>query len=152
MGDKNINIKNRRAYFDFEITDTYDAGIMLTGTEIKSIREGMANINDAYCFFKKEELWVKNMHISEYKEGSYNNHDPIRNRKLLLSRRELDKLQKKVDQKGVTIVALRLFISGRGFAKLEIGLAKGKKSHDKRHSIKEKENKRQLDRIMKRRG
>jgi len=149
MADQLINIKNRRAYFDFEISDTFEAGIQLTGTEIKSIRGGRANIGDAYCFFKKGELWVKNMHIDEYELGTHYNHEPLRTRKLLMNKRELKKLESKATAKGFTIIALRCFVSERGFAKLEIGLAKGKKSHDKRHSIKDKENKRDLDRIMK---
>lgn len=145
-----INIKNRKANFEYEVLDKYTAGIQLTGSEIKSIRAGEANLKEAYCFFRKDELYIKNMHISEYSHGGVYNHDPIRLRKMLLTKKELSKLQdKKKKDKSLTIVPLRLFISNRGFAKLDIALAKGKKSHDKRHSIKEKESKRELQRAMK---
>ena len=145
-----INIKNRKANFEYEVLDKYTAGIQLTGSEIKSIRAGEANLKEAYCFFRKDELYIKNMHISEYSHGGVYNHDPIRLRKMLLTKKELKKLQeKKKKDKSLTIVPLRLFISNRGFAKLNIALAKGKKSHDKRHSIKEKESKRELQRALK---
>lgn len=145
-----INIKNRKANFEYEVLDKYTAGIQLTGSEIKSIRAGEANLKEAYCFFRKDELYIKNMHISEYSHGGVYNHDPIRLRKMLLTKKELNKLQeKKKKDKSLTIVPLRLFVSDRGFAKLDIALAKGKKSHDKRHSIKEKESKRELQRALK---
>ena len=119
---------------------------MLTGTEIKAIRQGKANLNDAYCFFKDDDLWIKNLHISEYDDGGYSNHAPKRDRKLLLHRHQLRKMQSKLREKGVTVIPVRLYISDRGFAKLEIGLARGKKLYDKRQSIKEKDVKRNLQR------
>jgi SsrA-binding protein len=142
-------IKNKRAYFEFEILDTYTAGIMLTGTEIKSVREGKVNLGDGFCFFKKDDLFVRNLHITEYSHGAYANHDPLRQRKLLLTKRELRKIQAKVKERGFTIVPVSMFISERGFAKLEIALARGKKTHDKRESIKARDSKKELDRAMK---
>ena len=144
-----VNIQNRRAYFEYEVMDQYTAGIMLTGTEIKSIKEGKANINEAYCVFQQGELFIKNMHITEYKLGTHYNHDPLRLRKLLLKGRELTKMLTKVKEKGLTIIPLKIFLSERGYAKMDIALAKGKKVHDKRDSIKNKDNKRDLDRVMK---
>jgi SsrA-binding protein len=135
----NIDIKNKRASFDYEFLDTCTAGIVLSGTEIKSIRAGKAALADAYCYFVNGELYVKNMHIAEYGWGSFSNHDPRRDRKLLLHRKELQKLFRRHKEKGLTIVATRLFISDRGFAKLMIALARGKKAYDKRASIKEKD-------------
>lgn len=146
----NINITNRRAGFNFFITDSWEAGIILTGTEIKAIRQGKASLNDAYCFFKNEDLWVKNLHISEYDDGGYSNHAPKRDRKLLLHRHQLRKIQSKLKEKGVTLIPVRLYISDRGFAKLELGLARGKKLFDKRETIKQAEAKRELGRVMKR--
>jgi SsrA-binding protein len=146
MAQENINIKNRRAGFEYEFIEKFVCGILLTGTEIKSIRQGDANISDAYCHFEASELFVQNMHISEYKQGNIYNHEPKRKRKLMLKRRELRKLEKKVKQKGLTIIPIRIFINNRGFAKLEIALAKGKKVHDKRESIKEKDVKRDMER------
>lgn len=148
MADSRLNISNRKARYEFELIETYVAGMQLTGTEIKSIRAGKAAIAESFCLFQKGELFIKNMHIAEYKQGSYANHDPIRLRKLLLNRRELEKLHKGVDKKGLTIVPLKVFISENGFAKLEIALARGKKMHDKRESIKERDVKRQLDRNL----
>lgn len=145
-----INIKNRRATFDYEIIETFTAGLVLTGTEIKSIRQGKAGLTDTYCIIINGEVWVKNMHIAEYFYGSYNNHEARRDRKLLLNKREIDKLSKSNDTAGFSIVPLRLFINERGYAKLVIAIGKGKKVYDKRHSIKEREDKRMLDRIMKR--
>lgn len=142
----NIEIKNRRAAFDYELLETFTAGIVLAGTEIKAIREGKASLSDAYCFFMNGELWVKNVNISEYRFGTYANHNAKRDRKLLLNKRELQKLERKTKERGFTIVALRLFISENGFAKLEIALARGKKSYDKRESIKEKDLRREQDR------
>ena len=150
MANTQINIKNKRATFDYEIVETFTAGLVLTGTEIKSIRQGKAGLTDTYCIIVNEEVWVKNMHIAEYFYGSYNNHEARRDRKLLLNKREIEKLSKSNAVAGFSIVPLRLFINERGYAKLVIAIAKGKKVYDKRHSIKEREDKRMLDRIMKR--
>ena len=149
MAEKEINIVNRRASFNYFVSATYEAGIMLTGTEIKSVREGKAGLGDAYCFLKNGELWIKNMHISEYAAGSYNNHIPKRERKLLLNKVELRKLATRTKERGTTIIPVRLYINDRGFAKLEIGLAKGKKKFDKRESLKEAEAKREMSRAKK---
>ncbi len=146
----NVNIKNKRATFDYEIIDRYTAGLQLFGTEIKSIRDNKAGLADTYCTFINDELWVKNMHIATYFFGTYNNHDVKRDRKLLLTKRELRKLQRATRETGYTIVPTRLFIDGKGLAKLEIGLARGKKNYDKRESLKEKDDKRAIDRVMKR--
>ena len=143
----NVNIKNRRATFDYIVTETYTAGIVLTGTEIKSIRQSKASLVDTYCTFIAGELWVKNMHVSEYFYGSYNNHVARRDRKLLLERKELRKLQNAVKNPGFTIVPTRLFINEKGLAKLVIALARGKHEYDKRESIKERDDKREMDRI-----
>ena len=150
MSGNNINIRNKRVTFEFNLLDKYTAGLQLTGTEIKSIRDGKVSLGDAYCTFSKGELYVKNMHIAEYSKGTHYNHEPTRPRKLLLTKRELGKLDSKVKERGLTIVPVRLFISDRGFAKLEIALAQGKKVHDKRQSIKEKDVKRDMDREMRR--
>jgi SsrA-binding protein len=141
-----INIKNKRAYYEYEILEKFIAGIQLLGTEIKSIRAGKASIAEAYCYIKKHELFVKSMHIAEYDPASYNNHEPLRERKLLLNRNELNKLEKKLKNQGLTIIPLSVFINNNGYAKIQIALAQGKKIHDKRHSIKEKDIKRDLDR------
>ncbi|VAV83641.1 tmRNA-binding protein SmpB [hydrothermal vent metagenome] len=147
---KNINIKNKKARFEYEIIDKYTAGIVLTGTEIKSIRQSKASIAESFCEFNEQgELFVINMSIEEYAYGNYSNHRPKAERKLLLNKRELKKLEKEVKNTGLTIVPLRLFINEKGFAKLEIALAKGKKLYDKRESIKDRDNKRDLDRIKK---
>jgi len=143
----NIIIKNKKASFEYEFLDKYIAGIQLFGTEIKSIREGKANIADAYCFFRNHELWIQNMHISEYWWGTCNNHDPKRERKLLLSRKELNKLERKTQDVGLTIIAIKMFINDRGLAKLEIALSRGKKKYDKREDIKQRDTKRELDRM-----
>jgi SsrA-binding protein len=145
----NINIKNKRASFEYEFLEKFTAGIQLTGTEIKSIRAGKASIVEGYCFIKNGELFIKNMYIAEYEQGSYNNHNPKRDRKLLLNRSELNKLEKKKKDVGLTIVPLKVFINKKGYAKLDIALAKGKKLHDKRHDLKDKDAKRQMDRAMK---
>ncbi len=145
----NISIKNKRAGFDYELMTRYTAGIQLFGTEIKSIREGKAGLVDSYCYFQGNELWVKNIHIAEYKFGSYANHDSRRERKLLLTKRELRKLLRDTKETGYTIIPTLLFINEKGLAKLEIALARGKKNYDKRHSLKEKEDKRTMDRAMK---
>ena len=144
---KIINIKNKRAEFDFLLLDDYTAGIVLTGTEIKSIREGKASLADSYCSFKDNELFVIGMHIAEYAQGTYNNHDPKRDRKLLLTARELRKLKNKVKEKGFTIVPVTLFINENGLAKLDIALARGKHYYDKRETLKTKDSKRELERM-----
>jgi SsrA-binding protein len=144
-----INIKNKKAFFEYEILDKYIAGLQLQGTEIKSIRAGKASLPDSYCQLYKGELYVKNLHISEYKFGSLNNHEAMRERKLLLQKRELQKLERKLKESGLTIVPLRLFMTDRGLAKLEIALAKGKKVYDKRETLKRNDAKRDMDRAMK---
>jgi SsrA-binding protein len=145
-----VNIKNKKARFEYEILDKYTAGIVLTGTEIKSIRASKASIAESFCEFNDhDELFVINMTIQEYSHGNFYNHRPKAERKLLLNKRELKKLKKDVDTKGLTIVPLLLFINDKGFAKLEIALAKGKKIYDKRDTIKDRDNKRDLDRIKK---
>lgn len=145
---KEINIKNRRATFDFEIGDTFTAGIVLTGTEIKSIRLGKASLTDSFCYVDNGEVWVKNMYIAEYFYGTYNNHAARRDRKLLLNRKEIAKLEKNGKESGFSIIPLRLFINDRGLAKLVIGIGRGKKEYDKRQSIKEREDKRSMARMM----
>ena len=142
-------IKNRKAKFEYIFIETFKAGIQLTGYEIKSIWEGMVNMGDAYCLFQNEELYVRNLHISEYKQASEQNHDPMRTRKLLLKRTELKKLAKKVSEKGFTIVPYRIFFAFLGFAKMEIALAQGKKAFDKRETIKQKDQQREMDRMDK---
>ncbi len=141
-----IVIKNKRASFEYEFLETYTAGIMLGGTEIKSIRAGKASLADAYCYFVNGELFVKNMHIAEYWWGNLNNHDPRRDRKLLLNRKELNKLQRRTKEKGLTMIAIKLFVADNGYAKLDIALARGKKMYDKRESIKEKDLRRDMER------
>ncbi len=151
MVEKNqIEIKNKRAAHEYFLLDDYTAGIVLSGTEIKSIRDGKANLNDAYCIFIGNELFVKDMHISEYRFGSYLNHVAKRDRKLLLNRKELKKLQNKIKERGFTIIPVMLFVNPQGRAKLQISLAKGKKFFDKRESIKEKDSRRDMEREMKR--
>lgn len=150
MMQKNINIKNKRARFDYEILDRYTAGIVLGGTEIKSIRLGKASVSQSFCEFnEKGELFVINMQIDEYSHGGYYNHKPKAERKLLLNKRELNKLRKEVTTSGLTIIPLNLFINEKGLAKVNIGLAKGKKLYDKRETIKDRDNKRDLSRIKK---
>ncbi|MDD2247282.1 MULTISPECIES: SsrA-binding protein [Proteiniphilum] len=144
-----INIKNKRATFDYELVETFTAGIVLTGTEIKSIRLGKAGLVDTYCLFQNGELWVRNMHISEYFYGTYNNHNARRDRKLLLNRNELRKLSRLTKETGFTIIPVRLFINEKGLAKLVIAVARGKRQYDKRQSLKEKEDKRDMDRMFK---
>lgn len=149
MTDNKINIKNKKAYFDFEILEKVVAGMELTGTEIKSIRMGKASLADSYCYFKNNELWVKGMRISEYEQGSYNNHEPYRDRRLLLNRNELNRYEKRVREKGLTMIVLRLYINEDNLAKLEIALARGKKEYDKRETIKEKDMRREMERMGK---
>ena len=144
-----INIKNKRASFDYEILDTLTAGIVLTGTEIKSIRLGKAGLTDTFCFINNGELWVKNMYISEYFYGTYNNHQARRDRKLLLTKKELQKIERNIKDNGFSIIPTRVFINDKGLAKVINAVAKGKKMYDKRESIKEREDKRQMDRAMK---
>lgn len=144
-----VNIRNKRATFDYEVLDTYTAGLVLAGTEVKSLREGKAGLTDTFCIFDKGELWVKNAYIAEYFYGTYNNHNSHRDRKLLLSRKELRNLANDSKEPGLTIVPLRLYFNDRGFAKLDIALCRGKKQYDKRESIKDQESKRELDRARK---
>lgn len=146
---KTVEIVNRRAQYEYHFLELFEAGIVLQGTEIKSIRQGNANLSDAYCVFQHGDLYVRSMFIAEYEYGTYANHDPRRMRKLLLRRPELRKLERRVKERGLTIVPYRLYLSERGFAKLEIALAQGKKTHDKRETIKAKDQKRELDRSHK---
>ncbi|MCP9612098.1 SsrA-binding protein [Coprobacter tertius] len=145
-----INIKNKRASFDYELLDTYTAGIVLTGTEIKSIRLGKASLVDTFCYFNNGELWIKNMYVAEYFYGTYNNHSARRDRKLLLTAKELQKIQRLTKEAGFSVIPTKVFISEKGLAKIVIAVAKGKKAYDKRESIKEREDKRQIDRAFKR--
>jgi SsrA-binding protein len=144
-----INIKNKKAYFDYEIIEKFVAGLVLTGSEIKSIRMGKVSLADSYCIVHEGELYVKGMQITEYKFASHYNHNPARDKKLLLEKKEIRRLDRKTRESGNTIVSLRLFLSGNGYAKLEIALAKGKRQYDKRESIKQKDAKRQMDRMEK---
>lgn len=144
-----INIKNKRASFDFEFIEKFTAGIMLVGTEIKALREGKASLVDSFCYIHKGEIWIKNMNISEYSLGTYANHTPRRERKLLLNKKEIQKLERNTKESGLTIVPVRLFLNDKGLAKIVIALAKGKKEFDKRHTLREKDDKRQMDRAMK---
>lgn len=146
---KDIYILNKRASHDFEFIQKYVAGIVLTGTEIKSLRTGKASLVDAFCFMANDELWAKNIHIAEYEFGSYNNHNPKRDRKLLLQRSELKKIDLKLKDKGLTIVVTKLFINIKGRAKIEIAVAKGKKQYDKREDLKERDAHREMDRAKK---
>ena len=145
---RNISIRNKRATYDFEILDTYIAGIVLTGTEIRSLRLGKASLTDCYCYFNNGELFVRGMNISEYHWGTYNNHMPKRDRKLLLNRKELLKLQRSLQDKGLSVVGLKLFINERGLAKLQIGLGKGRKSFDKREYIKERDARKEISQVF----
>jgi SsrA-binding protein len=146
---ENITIKNKKAYFEYHILDKYECGIELLGTEIKSIRSGKANLTDGFCTFVGNELYAFNIHISEYSMGSFYNHEPKRNRKLLLTKKELRKLQIKTQDKGMTIVPLQIFFNVRGFAKMEIALAQGKKLHDKRDTMKERDAKIEMSKLSK---
>ena len=141
-----INIENRKAKFDYQFLDVLTAGLVLKGTEIKSIREGKAGLADSYCYFKNDELFIKNFHITEYADASFYNHEPLRERKLLLSKQELNKWLKKVKDSGLTIVPIKLFINEKGYAKLNIALAKGKKAFDKRDDIKKRDIEREMNR------
>lgn len=144
--DDFVNIRNKKASFEYQFIETYVAGIQLTGTEIKSIRQGKVSLQEGYCFFNKGELFVKGMHIAKYEQGTHYNHEPVRDRKLLLQKKELRKLETKSEEKGLTIIPIRIFTNDRGLAKVEIALAKGKKLYDKRESIKEKDVKRDMER------
>ena len=143
----NIQIKNRKASFEFEFIEKFEAGLVLKGTEVKSIREGRASVQEAYCYLQKEEAFVKGMNISPYSNASFESHEMTRERKLLLKKKEIQKLRSKTEEKGLTIVPIRLYINQRGFAKLEIALARGKKIYDKRDDIKKKDQKRELERL-----
>jgi SsrA-binding protein len=142
-----INIRNRQAGYEYELLDKYVAGIVLTGTEIKSIREGKVNLQDGYCYFNNGEVFVKAVTISPYAQGTHYNHEATRERKLLLKRSEIKKLEARIEEKGLALIPVRLFINDRGFAKMEIAVGRGKKVHDKRDNIKEREAKRELDRM-----
>ena len=147
MTHKPLNIFNKKAQYEYFIDLKFSAGIMLKGTEVKSIREHNVNINDAYCMIEDNELWIKNMHISEFKQGSYNNHVPISNRKLLLNKQELKKISNRMKEKGTAIFPIKLHLNDRGFIKIDIGVGKGKKSFDKRDDIKQKDIQRELSKI-----
>jgi len=144
-----MEIKNRSAYFEYYIDDTYDAGMVLTGTEVKALRSGKASFNDSYCIMDHGEIWVKSLYIAEYDYGTYANHIPTRDRKLLLKKKELKKLENRLKDKGYTVIPLKIYFSEKGFAKIKIGLAKGKKLHDKRASIKDRESEREIKRYLK---
>jgi SsrA-binding protein len=144
-----LTIQNRSAYHDYFIEDKYDAGMVLAGTEVKSVREGKVSFVDSFCVFQKGELWVKNMHIAEYRFGTTNNHIAVHDRKLLLNKKELRKLENKIKEKGHTIVPLKIFFNDKGYAKLEIGLGKGKKLFDKRDSIKKRDVEKEINRHLK---
>jgi SsrA-binding protein len=148
-GAGNIVIKNKKASHDYEFIDKFVAGIVLSGTEIKSIRLGKATLADSYCFFNNGELFIKGMHIAEYWWGNLNNHDPLRERKLLLTSRELRKIERKIKESGLTIIVIKVFISGRGLAKAEIAISRGKKEYDKRETLKRKDASREMDRMRK---
>ena len=150
MKFKEVNIKNRRATFDYAISDTFTAGLVLTGTEIKSIRQGKASLVDTFCYVNNGEVWVKNMYIAPYFYGTYNNHSDRRERKLLLSRKEIRDIEKLASTPGYTVVPLRLFISQKGYAKMVIGVGRGKKEYDKRQSIKERDDRRDMARAFRR--
>ena len=148
-GTANIVIKNKKASHDYEFLEKFIAGIVLSGTEIKSIRLGKANLADSYCFFNEGELFIKGMHIAEYWWGNLNNHDPMRERKLLLTSRELRKIDRKTKEAGLTIIVIKVFINNRGLAKAEIAIAKGKKEYDKRETLRRKDAAREMDRMRK---
>jgi SsrA-binding protein len=144
-----MEIKNRSVYFEYFIDAKYEAGLVLLGTEVKSLREGKASFNDSYCLVHKGEVWLKSLHIAEYSHGTVNNHDPLRDRKLLLQKREIKRIDAKLKEKGYTLVPLRIFLNDKNLIKVEIGLAKGKKLHDKRESIKKRETDREIKRLLK---
>jgi SsrA-binding protein len=144
-----MEIRNRSAYHEFFIEDKYSAGMVLSGTEVKSLRDGRASFNDSYCLFNKGELWIKSLHIAEYSHGTSSNHDPIQDRKLLLQKRELKKLESRIREKGYTIVPLRIYFNEKGLAKLEIGLGKGKHLYDKRETLRQRDTEREMKRYLK---
>ena len=144
-----MEVKNRSAYFEYYVDEKYIAGLALLGTEVKSLRAGKASFNDSYCLFQNGELWIRSLHIAEYSHGTVNNHDPVRERKLLLTKRELKKLASRIKEKGYTVIPLRIFFNESNLAKLEIGLAKGKKLHDKRETIKQRDTEREMKRFIK---
>jgi SsrA-binding protein len=144
-----MEIKNRQAYFDYFIDDRYTAGLILTGTEVKSLRAGRASFNDSYCIFNKGELWIRSLHIAEYTFGTVNNHEPLRERKLLLNKREIKKIEGKLKEKGYTLVPLRIYFNEKSLAKIDLGLGKGKKVHDKRETIKQRDSDREIKRYLK---
>lgn len=144
-----MDLRNRQAYYDYFIDEKYDAGIVLSGTEVKSVRGGKVSFNDSYCIIHDGELWIKSLHIAEYTHGTANNHDPIRERKLLLNKKEISKIESRIKEKGMTVVPLRIFFSEKGLAKMEIGLGKGKKSYDKRETIKERDTEREMKKFLK---
>jgi SsrA-binding protein len=142
-------IRNRSAYYEYFIDAKYEAGIVLLGTEVKSLRAGKASFNDAFCVVHQGEIWIKSLHIAEYSHGTANNHDPLRERKLLLQKREIKKIEAKLKEKGYTLIPLRLFLNDKNLVKVEIGLAKGKKLHDKRETIRQKDVEREMKRFLK---
>ncbi len=142
-------IKNRSAYHEYFIDDKYEAGMVLLGTEVKSIRGGKVSFNDSYCLLHKGEIWIKSLHIAEYSHGNLNNHDTVRDRKLLLRKREIKKIETKLKEKGYTLVPLRMYFTEKGFVKVDIGLAKGKKLHDKRDTLRKKDVEREMKRYLK---
>jgi SsrA-binding protein len=144
-----MEIRNRSAFFEYYVDERFTAGLALLGTEVKSLRVGKANFNDSYCLFQNGELWIRSLHVAEYSHGTVNNHDPVRERKLLLSKRELKKLESRIKEQGYTIIPLRIFFNENNLAKLEIGLAKGKKLHDKRETIKQRDTEREIKRYLK---
>lgn len=144
-----MEIRNRSAYHEYFIEDKYTAGMVLSGTEVKSLRAGRASFNDSYCYFHKGELWIKSLHIAEYSHGTSSNHDPLRERKLLLQKRELRKLEARIKEKGYTIVPLRIYFSEKGLAKLDLGLGKGKHLYDKRETIRQRDTEREMKRYLK---
>jgi SsrA-binding protein len=149
MASPMIDIRNRQAYYDYFIEDKYDAGMVLTGTEVKSLRSGRASFNDSFCIINKGEMWVKSLHIAEYSHGTANNHDPVRERKLLLNKKEIRKIEAKIKEKGISVVPLRIFFSEKGLVKMEIGLGKGKKLYDKRETIKQRDTQREMKKFLK---
>lgn len=144
-----MEIKNRSAYHEYFIDAKYEAGMVLQGTEVKSIRNGKVSFNDSYCLLHKEEIWIKSLHIAEYSHGNINNHEPVRDRKLLLRKKEIKKIESKLKEKGYTLIPLRMYFNEKSMVKMEIGLAKGKKLHDKRETIKQKDVEREMKRYIK---
>jgi SsrA-binding protein len=149
MKNENPDIKNRSAFHEFFIDATFNAGLVLLGTEVKSIRQGKVSFNDSYCLINKGEIWLKSLHIAEYSHGTVNNHDPLRDRKLLLEKREIRKIESKLKEKGYTLIPLKLYFTENNLIKIELGLAKGKKLHDKRETVKQKDVEREMKRFLK---